>query len=279
MDRPNKRRWPQPALMAAFAAGGALLWLVGAGRRRGGRGRGGAPASPSGVEFGEATFPPAKQGTEWERLRSLARKAEEVSKIDGLYSYLLATAKGESGGVPSAMNTETDGEPAYSLFCNDRNFAGRYSDNPWRPEVCTDDDPLASRWSYSGGWFQIMPATALATSDDRGHMHDPARVFDPPFAVAYATDLVRRIKVGYGAETWGDIRAGWALPKWARPDSTAEGKTVVIERFNKRLDQVASMGVDRDLATKGINTRHYPGFTAVLHALLVAEGRMKPGPA
>ena len=54
----------------------------------------------------------------------------------------------------------------------------------------------------------MMPAVALATSDRRGHTHDPARVFDSPFAVAYATDLVRRIKVGYGAETWGDIRAG-----------------------------------------------------------------------
>jgi len=274
MERQAKRRSTTPMVIAVVAGGGALLWLVG-GRRRGGRGRGGAPASPSGPELGPAPFPPQKAGQQWEQLRRLARKAEDVSKIDGLYSFLLATAKGESDGVPSAMNSETDGEPAYRLFCHDRNFAGRYSDNYWRPEVCTEDDPLASRWSYSGGWFQMMPAVALATSDDRGHLHDPARVFDPPFAVAYATDLVRRLKVGYGAQTWGDIRAGWALPKWAKPDSTAEGKADVLERFQRRLEQTSAMGADPDLVTKAVSTRKYPGFTAVLHALLVAEGRMK----
>lgn len=275
IERRTEGRGPSRGLLAALAAGGALVWLVG--RRRGGRGRGAAPTSPAGVELGAAPFPPAKAGTQWERLRTLARAAEDVSRIDGLSSYLLATAKGESDGVPSAMNTKTDGGPAFSLFCHDRNFGGRYRENPWRPKVCTDADPLASRWSYSGGWFQMMPAVALATSDERGHRHDPARVFDPPFAVAYATDLVRRIKVGYGAETWGDIRAGWALPTWARPDSSAEGKAVVIDRFIDRLGQVASMGADRELATRAINTKHYPGFTAVLHALLVAEGRLPKG--
>lgn len=121
----------------------------------------------------------------------------------------------------------------------------------------------------------MMPAVALATADKRGHRHDPARVFDPPFAVAYATDLVRRIVAGYGARTWGDVRAGWALPKWARPDSTAEGKAVAIERFERRLSQVASQGADPYLAGKTLTTRNYPGFTTVLHALLAAEGRTK----
>ena len=119
----------------------------------------------------------------------------------------------------------------------------------------------------------MLPATALATADKRGHRHDPARVFDPPFAVAYATDLVRRIKVGYGAQTWGDIRAGWALPKWARPDSTAEGKAVSIERFERRLSQMASMGANPNLASTSVSTRNYPGFTTVLQALLAADGR------
>ena len=94
MERRTEGRGPSRGLLAALAAGGALVWLVG--RRRGGRGRGRAPASPSGLEFGPAPFPPVKQGAQWERLRTLARKAEDVSKIDGLASYLLATAKGES---------------------------------------------------------------------------------------------------------------------------------------------------------------------------------------
>ena len=255
----------------ALVATGALVWL-GSNRRRRPKRR--SSSSSADVEFGPAPFPPRKESPQWERLQLLARKAQEVTGMDGLYSYLLATAQGESAAVPSAMNTETDGVPAFRLFCKDMNYLGRYAQNPWRPTICDASDPLAPRWSYSGGWFQIMPAVALATSDDRGHLHDPARVFDPPFAVAYAADLVRRIKVGYGAQTWGDIRAGWALPKWARPDSTAEGKAKVLERFARRLGQVASRGVDTDLASKTFTTRNYPGFTRVLHALLAADGRI-----
>lgn len=252
-----------------LAAAGALVWWKSKQRRR-------PKAKPKGstnLEFEPAPFPPRKESPQWERLQLLARKAEEVTGMQGLYSYLLATAKGESAAVPSAMNTKTDGVPAFRLFCKDMNYLGRYAANPWRPTICDESDPLAPRWSYSGGWFQIMPAVALATADERGHLHDPARVFDPPFAVAYAADLVRRIKVGYGAQTWGDIRAGWALPKWARPDSTAQGKAKVLERFTERLAQVASRGVDTELATKTFTSSNYPGFTTVLHALLAADGR------
>ena len=282
MDRKTKRRATgSGAVMLAGA--GVLVWFVGSRRRSGGRGRTPTSAPPVGptadVELGEAPFPPPKQSTQWDRLRSLARTAEDVSKIKGLYSYLLATAKAESAAVPSAMNTETDGAPALRLFCRDWNFQEQFANNPWRPSVCDASDPLADRWAYSGGWFQMMPVVALDTGDGRGHRHDPARVFDPPFAVAYATDLVRRLKKGYGAKTWGDIRAGWALPRWAKPSSTAEGKAVVIEKFIKRLGQVASMGADANLATKTVSTKSYPGFTTVLHALLAAEGRTQAGAA
>ncbi len=273
MAKPSKRGKASSMPMVALAAGGALLWVgLGLGRRRKRKPKPGAAPSKD-VEFGEAPFPPPSQPQQWQQLQSLARQAEQLTGMDGLYSYLLATAKAESDGRPSSMNVKTDGAPAFRLFCRSMNYDGRYQNNPWRPSVCIASDPLASRWSYSGGWFQMMPATALATGDHRGHKHDPARVFDPPFAVAYAADLVRRLRVGYGAKTWGDVRAGWALPKWARPDSTADGKAKVIERFNRRLSQVASKGADPNLAIKTFTTKHYPGFTAVLHALLAAEGR------
>ena len=268
----TKRRRPSPALVGLFAVGGIAVWLLGLGRRRRTKGR--KPKVASDVELGEAEFPPSKQGQQWDRLRRLAESAEQHTQIRGLASFLLATAKGESAGVPSAMNTTADGPPAFRLFCRDTNYGGRYLNNPWRAAICESSDQLAPRWSFAGGWFQMRPATALATSDKRGHKHDPARVFDPPFAVAYATDLVRRLVVGYGAKTWGDIRAGWALPKWARPDSTADGKAKSIERFEERLRQVASMGADPQLASKAVSTRNYPGFTSLLHALLTAEGRM-----
>lgn len=271
MARPSKNAKDGAAPVIMLAVGGALLW-VGFGRRRTRKSRPGSTPSAD-VEFGEAPFPPPSQPAQWERLQTLARKAEQLSGMDGLYSFLLATAKGESDGRPSSMNVKTDGGPAFKLFCRSMNYDGRYENNPWRPSVCAPSDPLASRWSYSGGWFQMMPATALATGDHRGHRHDPARVFDPPFAVAYATDLVRRLRVGYGSKTWGDVRAGWALPKWGRPDSTADGKAKVLERFDRRLDQVAFRGADPGLASKTFTTQRYPGFTAVLHGLLAAEGR------
>ncbi|MEM7160252.1 MAG: hypothetical protein AAF799_45865 [Myxococcota bacterium] len=298
MARSARTRWPGLATTSLVVATGAAVWWMRSGRRpgpgrrsvsSGSKGRqpgassqSGSSATPSSsppptdLEHGPAPFLPTRTGPQWDRLRWLAAKAEEISEIRGLYSYLLATAKNESDGVPAAMNTRTDAKPALRLFCRDQNYRGRYARNPWRPQECDASDPLASRWAYSGGWFQIMPAGALATSDKRGHAHDPARVFDPPFAIAYATDLVRRIKRGFGARTWGDIRAGWALPRWANPDSTAEGKGRVLERFERRLAQVASMGADPELAIKAVDTRRYPGFTTVLHALLEADGRPVP---
>ncbi len=267
------RRRPVPVAVILMALGGVVVWFAGASRRRGGRGRHPAPVPPRGIEFGEARFPPAKVGKRWEQLGALAQVAEDVSGMAGLRSYLLATARGESNAVPSAMNTKTDAEPAFRLFCRDMNYGRRYRKNPWRPARCERDDPLAARWAYSGGWFQMMPVVALATSDKRANRHDPARVFDPPFAVAYAVDLVARLVRGSGAQSWGDVRAGWALPSWAKPDSEAEGKAVVLERFERRLGQVASMGADPSLATKPVRIGHYPGFTKVLHALLAADGR------
>ena len=107
-----------------------MVWLYGANRRRGGRGRQPVPTPPEAAEFGAATFPPVKEGQQWKRLRTLAAAAEELSGIRGLYSFLLGTAKGESDAVPSAMNTKTDGGPALRLLCRDQNYNGRYPRKP-----------------------------------------------------------------------------------------------------------------------------------------------------
>ena len=232
------------------------------------------PSAPEDVEFGEIQFPPDKTSPQWNHLKRLAQLAEEFTGITGLYSHLLAKADNESKGVMTAINAEGDGPSAFKLFCRDFNYNGRFKNNPWRPSECKRSDALASRWAYSGGWFGMMTATALGTRDKRGHNHDPARVFDPPFAVAYATDLVYRLRTGAGARNWGDIAGGWALLKWARHDNQGEGKQKVIERYNKNLRNQKSRGADVDLATKSVRTSSYPGFTATLHYLLQAEGRL-----
>lgn len=234
------------------------------------------PAPDADVEFGGIRFPPPKSGKQWERLQYLAGVAEETTGIGGLYSFLIATARGESGGVPTAMNTKTDAVPAFRLLCREQNYGRRYADNPWLPRTCSWEDALRPRWAHSGGYFQMMPATALATANGRARTHDPARVFDPPFAVAYATDLFVRLARNYGAETFGDVRAGWALPRWANPSSTAAGKQVSLGRFDKNVQRTTGLGVDRHIASRGFSTRDYPGFTALLHTLLAAEGRAQP---
>lgn len=236
------------------------------------------PPVPNGdVEFGSYAFPPPRAPKDWDRLRTLAAVAERETGMRNLYSFLLAAARTESGGRASAMNTATDAKPAFSLFCRDQNFERRYAANPWRPETCTPSSPGAARWAYSGGWFQIMPATALATADKRGHTHDPARVFDPPFAVAYAVDLAARIARNYGAQTWGDVRAGWALPRWAKPSSTAAGKARNQENFRRSAAALGNFGVAANIDQLAVKTSSYPGFTHVLHALLAAEGRTHAG--
>lgn len=230
------------------------------------------------VEFGPTQFPPTRADTDWHRLRTLAAIAEHETSIEFLYSYLLATAHTESEGRSSAINTTSDAKPAFDLFCTDSNFGRRYSANPWRPQSCDPSAPGTARWAYSGGWFQLMPATALATADRRGHNHDPARVFDPPFAVAYAVDLAQRLARNYRAKTWGDVRAGWALPRWAKPSSTAVGKARVIGNLRESAATLGALGVAPDIATRPVHISDYPGFTHVLHALLNAEGRIAPEP-
>jgi hypothetical protein len=223
--------------------------------------------------FGEAPFPPEKAGVQWDLLERLAAKAEDITKMDGLRDYLLAAAEWESDGVPSAWNNTTDAKPALRLFCKDFNYNDRFKGNPWRPEVCSWSDPRAERWGWSGGWFQMMTATALATGDEFGVNMDPARIFDPPFQVAFASDLVNDFRKGYNAQTWGDVRAGWALPKWAKPDNNSEGKAKVIANFKKALNRVGR-GVDTELYKKTFTAKHYPGFKSVLTQLLEFEGRL-----
>lgn len=232
----------------------------------------GGPPSDDPI-FGEAPFPPEPAGVQWDHLDRLARKAEEITKMDGLRDYLMATAEWESDGVPTAWNNTSDAKPALRLFCKSFNYNDRFKNNPWRPAVCDWSDPRAERWGWSGGWFQMMTATALATGDEYGVNMDPARIFDPPFQVAFAADLVNDFKKAYGAQTWGDVRAGWALPKWAKPSNDSEGKAKTIDNFKKALNRVGR-GVDTSLWKTTFTAKHYPGFKSVLHQLMESEGRL-----
>src|SRR5690606_22797644 len=140
---------------------------------------------------------------EWSRLLRLARQAERRAAIEGLASFLLAKAKQVSDGVPTAMHEGRIGSETFAAHRTESALQRYFSANPWWPGSRGAED-LEQRWTFLGGWFGLPPAVALATADGSAWRHDPAYVFVPPFAVAYATDFVVRLARLREPATWGD---------------------------------------------------------------------------
>lgn len=213
--------------------------------------------------FSEAEFPPPPPVAEPDRIARLAKVAERASKIKGLRDYIIAASWTESKWKPEAFGKR---DSAAALRSWERNRNTRYVDNPWIREK--------SRWSYSGGALGEIPGNALATTDKVGRMMDPARVFDLPYALAFAADMVVRLRKHWGATNWDRVRAGWASPDWADEHISHKGRQRVHGHFREALiESEEAYGVDRYLDDRGVNVRSYPGFEAVLAALLAAEGR------
>ena len=105
-------------------------------------------------------------------------------------------------------------------------------------------------------------------------MHDPARVFDLPFAMAYMADLVYRLRTKNGATNFDRVRAGWKYPKWASEPASHTGRKQVHGRFLEALEATKEYGVSQTLYKKGVNVSRYPGFGVVLRGLLKADGRV-----
>jgi len=225
---------------------------------------------PPEIELSEATFPPLSIDPEWDRIVRLATRAEQVAKIPGLRDYIIAVAYWEARGIPGAYRKGTWNDP---LLCQSVNYEGRFKDNPWLPRPCLTG-PTVPRWAYSGGIGGLMPTTALNTSDKRGRIHDPARVFDLPFAMAYMTDLVYRLRTKDGATNFDRVKAGWKYPKWAKEPATHSGRQQTHANFLEALNATKSYGVDQKLYLRGVNVNEYPGFGAVLLGLLKADGRV-----
>ena len=188
-------------------------------------------------------------------LRYYASIAEQETGIDGLATFLDAAAYTESRHNSTAINdSASESAAARRLFLADRNQR-RYANN--------SAIGMPERWAYSGGWFGMMPATALATADGAAVTIVPESVFWPQHAIAYATDLVVRLKRNYGPDTWADIRKGWASPGLV--NSTAERAMQTDTRFRRALRNTGHPESFAD--RRAPSTAHYPGFAALLARL------------
>lgn len=221
---------------------------------------------------------------EWPKLTRLARHAERGAGIPGLASFLMAKAKQVSDGVPTALHGGKLGAEAFGQHRLDRALAQYFGTNPWWPGAsnqgslggprtpeATELERAAadSRWAFLGGWFGLPPAVALATADGTARRHDPAYVFMPAFAVAYATDLVVRL-AGPAPATWADLWDRWraivppvGYPPTRRNDSLADS-----------LVRTAKRGADPAIVGQPVEVAAYPGFDALARQLKSTELRL-----
>lgn len=217
---------------------------------------------------------------EWAKLTRLARSSESRAGIPGLSSFLLAKAKQVSDGVPTVIHGGNVGAEAFQLHRCDPALAQYLSANPWWPGATADETLVEGRlhdvdrastdgrWAFLGGWFALPPAVALATADGTARRHDPAFVFMPPFAVAYATDLVMRL--ASGSPTWTEVWTRWGAivppvgyPLTRRNDSLADS-----------LGRAARRGADPAIVDQQVRVEGYPGFEALVRHLKSIELRL-----
>ncbi len=207
---------------------------------------------------------------DWPQLTRLARHTERFTAIPGLASFLIAKAKQVSNGIASAMHGGELGQTLFDAHRVDPAIEKRFAANPWWPSG--DDDSLAERWTFLGGWFGLPPTFALATSDGAGLRHDPVTVFVPTFAVAYATDYVVRLARQTEPPMWSELWDRWSarlpsigFPALRRKDSLADSLTRSLRR-----------GADPKIVDQRVQTAEYPGFDAVARQLEVSELRLVP---
>jgi hypothetical protein len=206
---------------------------------------------------------------EWPRLLRLVRQAERAAWMPGLTSFLMAKAKQVSDGVASAMHGGKVGAELFEAHRCDRAIAQFFGSNPWWPGPDTLGS-LEERWTFLGGWFGLPPATALATADGAARRHDPVNVFVPPFAVAYATDLVVRLAGKEQPPTWDELWARWGarLPAIGHPPSRRN------DSLADSLARCVRRGADPEIVSQRVSVGGYPGFDALARQLKTSELRI-----
>lgn len=186
-------------------------------------------------------------------------EAERVSQIPGLANFGRALAWSRSRFDNKHVNRGRSME-ACQAYLELRELV--FVDNPYaEPQWC---------WG-SGGWYDFIPAEALANSTFAGR--DPKLVFDPSASTAMLAELVHAIIDEYfpslppDQRTWLAIRRGLEGPDVIldfEESSPTSGSAAVRADFAVELERAA---VDPSFASHLVSPGPYPGTTAVWHAL------------
>ena len=190
--------------------------------------------------------------------KTLAVLSEGVdSYIPGFSTFALAVARRESNGNNLALG-EHDSKAACAGY--ERNRDSLFANNPYSP---------AYFCAGSGGWFGLMPSTALAAPGFENM--DPRLIFDPIASVILFADYVRRVRNSMQAlpadqRNWLAVRrfmAGntvgldWREEKILSSDDDGIPRArKVRERFQKDL---AAWGIPSSFMYKPVRINSWPG--------------------
>lgn len=151
-----------------------------------------SPIIKSNSSVSSGKYVPAKQNEFKQRLNDILKSLESKLKIYGLRDYFMTIAWIESRYYPSAIKYEI-GKGFYPNL---------FPKNKWKN--------YRYLWEYTGGLFQLFPYNALNTMDGTAKNLSPTTVFNPLYTIGYALDFAYRLQKKYGADSWLDIRFGWA---------------------------------------------------------------------
>jgi hypothetical protein len=184
----------------------------------------------------DGKYKPKKQPEFKSELDDILKKLESKLEIEDLRDFLMGVAWVESKYYPSAV--------AYVTIDSDRwvDIKKIYKNNKYINQKYL--------WDYTGGLFQLFPSSALKTTDTTAIKNNPTTVFDPHYAIAYAIDFASRLEK-IGADTWFDIRLGWASLKTLAekpPDK-------VLEIENRIIKGIQNSGGDTEILYKYVSNR------------------------
>lgn len=144
----------------------------------------------------DGKYKPKPQPNFKNQLDNILTILEPKLEIQYLRDFFMGVAYVESRYFPSAITYETLDESTW------KNIKKLYKSNKYISQK--------NLWTFTAGLIQIFPSSALKTADGKGINNSPLTVFDPHYNLAYAIDYASRLNKSFDANTWFDIRLGWA---------------------------------------------------------------------
>ncbi len=183
------------------------------------------PSRPASVPF-----PPESARRGKSELRSIATRVEQQLRMPGFADFAVGVAENES----RFNNLAVDSSPSAQ-----RQARYGYANNPVR---YGDSGYPASWYTWgTGGWYQMLPTTALA--DRAWNSHDPMLVFDPVASTFLLAAFVQRVqrnhfaKLPHAERNWLAVRRFLRSNKagldWQEQLPGTRGKR---ERFGRDLE-------------------------------------------